>query len=202
MRVAIYVRVSTRSQTVENQLLELRRVAEFRGWRIVREYKDEGISGAIGSRPALDQMIEDARRHKFDLVACWSVDRLGRSLQNVVSTVNDLNEIGVNLYFHTQSIDSSTSSGRLMLSIFASLGSYEREQIKERIAAGLARAKAQGKKLGRPSNMNDSLRAAIVALHGEGMSIRQIAAKLKVGCGTVYRTVQATKDGSDTKVAA
>ena len=122
MKVALYVRVSTKSQTVENQVLELKRVAEFRKWEISKIYRDEGISGAIASRPALDEMLKEAGKHKFQMVLCWSVDRLGRSLLHLIETVNSLHERNVHLYFHQQGIDSSTSAGKLMFSIFGALG--------------------------------------------------------------------------------
>jgi len=203
MRVAIYTRVSTNHQTTENQTLELRRVAECRGWKIVKEYTDEGISGAKGrtDRPALDAMLKAATRRDFDLVATFAVDRLGRSLQNLLETVNELHSVGCELYFHQQAIDTSTPAGQLALSVFGAMAQFERSLMRERVAAGLARAKANGTKLGRPSNMNDGLRAAIVALRNKGQSIRQISAGLGVGVGSVYRTLQAAGLAADTKVA-
>jgi DNA invertase Pin-like site-specific DNA recombinase len=204
MRVAIYTRVSTNHQTTENQRLELRRVAECRGWKIVKEYTDDGISGAKGrdQRPALDAMLKAATRRDFDLVATFAVDRLGRSLQNLLETVNELHSVRCDLYLHQQAIDTSTPAGRLAFSVFGAMAEFERSLIRERVAAGLARAKANGTKLGRPSNMNDGLRAAIVALRGKGQSIRQISAGLGVGVGSVYRVLQAAGLATDTKVAA
>jgi DNA invertase Pin-like site-specific DNA recombinase len=183
MRVAIYTRVSTNHQTTENQRLELRRVAECRGWKIVKEYTDDGISGAKGrdQRPALDAMLKAATRRDFDLVATFAVDRLGRSLQNLLETVNELHSVRCDLYLHQQAIDTSTPAGRLAFSVFGAMAEFERSLIRERVAAGLARAKANGTKLGRPSNMNDGLRAAIVALRGKGQSIRQISAGFGLG---------------------
>jgi DNA invertase Pin-like site-specific DNA recombinase len=189
MKVALYTRVSTNHQTTENQTLDLRKVAAARGWRIVAEFVDDGISGAKGrdSRPALDAMLKAATRREFDLVAVWSVDRLGRSLQHLVETVNDLHAVGVNLYLHTQSLDTSTPSGKLMFSVFGSLAEYERAQIRERVVAGLARAKAQGTRLGRPTNVTPSVKTAVVALRAANHSIRHIAKSLRIGTGSVYR---------------
>jgi DNA invertase Pin-like site-specific DNA recombinase len=204
IRVAIYTRVSTNNQTTENQRIELRRVAAARGWKIVNEFTDEGFSGSKGrdSRPALDAMLKAATRREFDLVAVWSVDRLGRSLQHLVETVNDLHAVGVNLYLHTQSLDTSTPSGKLMFSVFGSLAEYERAQIRERVVAGLARAKAQGTRLGRPTNVTPSVKSAVVALRDAGHSIRHIARSLRIGTGSVYRILRQEADPTPTKVAA
>lgn len=193
MRVAIYTRVSTSHQTTENQRIDLERVAALRGWTLIERYTDEGISGAKGrsDRPALDAMLKDAVRGKFDLIAVWSLDRLGRSLQHLIETVNQLQEVGVDLYMHQQAIDTSTASGKLAFSIFGAFAEFERSIIRERVRSGLDRAKRNGTKLGRPTNLNDAVRSAIVALRSKDVSIRQIASQLRVGTGTVYKVLQA-----------
>lgn len=193
LKVAIYVRVSTSNQSTENQVYELQRVAAARGWEIFGSYADEGISGCKDrtQRPALNSLMKDAVRGKFDLIAVWSIDRLGRSLQHLVETVNELRSVGVDLYVHQQALDTSTPAGKLAFSVFGSLAEYERELIRERVKAGLERAKRNGVKLGRPTNLNDTVRAAIVALRSKELSIRQIAKNLKVGTGTVYKVLQA-----------
>ena len=193
MRVAIYSRVSTSHQTTQNQRLELERVANLRGWEIVGQYTDDGISGSKGrkDRPSLDSMLKAATQRKFDLIAVWSVDRLGRSLQHLVETVNELHSVGVDLYIHQQALDTSTPSGKLAFSVFGALAEYERELIRERVRVGLERAKLNGKKLGRPTNLNDSVKAAIVTLRSKEHSIRDIAAQLRVGVHTVYKVLQA-----------
>ena len=198
IRVAIYTRVSTGTQTTENQKIELRRVADARGWHIACEFSDEGYSGNKGrdQRPALDSMLKGATRGEFDMVAVWSVDRLGRSLQHLVETVNELHSVNVNLYLHTQSLDTSTPSGKLMFSVFGSLAEYERAQIRERVVAGLARAKAQGVRLGRPTNITPSVKSAVLALRNSGHSIRHIAKNLRIGTGSVYRILA---DSSNTE---
>ena len=136
-------------------------------------------------------MLKDAVRGKFDLIAVWSLDRLGRSLQHLIETVNQLQEVGVDLYMHQQAIDTSTASGKLAFSIFGAFAEFERSIIRERVRSGLDRAKRNGTKLGRPTNLNDAVRSAIVALRSKDVSIRQIASQLRVGTGTVYKVLQA-----------
>jgi DNA invertase Pin-like site-specific DNA recombinase len=193
MRVAIYTRVSTHHQTTDNQRDELLRVASLRNWQIVESFTDEGISGSKGraDRPALDALLKSAVRRKFDLIAVWSIDRLGRSLQHLVETVNELQSVGVDLYIHQQAIDTSTPAGKLAFSVFGALAEYERELIRERVKAGIDRARRNGTKLGRPTNLNETVRAAIVALRAQDLSIRKIAAQLRVGTGTVYSVLEA-----------
>lgn len=191
-RAALYYRVSTPAQTTENQRLDLERVAASRGWSVVTTYSDEGIGGAKDrdARPGLDALLKAATRGEFDLVALWSIDRLGRSLQQLVETVNELHALGVDLYIHQQALDTSTPAGKLAFAVFGALAEYERELLRERVKAGLQRAKSQGTKLGRPTNLNDSVRAAIIALRARDVSIRRIAAQLRVGTGTVYRCLR------------
>ncbi len=193
-KVAIYARVSTDKQTTENQLTELRAVANRMGYEIVQEYVENGISGAKSrsDRPYLDAMLKDAVRGRFDMVLCWSIDRLGRSLQNLVEILNELQSLKVDLYFLQQGMDTSAPSGRMMFSIFGALAEYERNLIRERVIAGQKRAVANGVKIGRPSKMNDGLRSAIQLLREKGMGIKQIARELKVGIGTVYKSTNAT----------
>jgi DNA invertase Pin-like site-specific DNA recombinase len=187
-RVAAYYRVSTPSQTAENQRHDLERVAAARGWNIVAQFSDDGISGAKdrSKRPALDALLKAATRGEFQQLAVWSIDRLGRSLQQLVETVNELQSLGVDLYVHKQAIDTSTPAGKLAFSVFGALAEYERELIRERVRAGLDRARRNGVRLGRPSNMNDTVRAAIVALRGKGVPVRKIASQLRIGTGSIY----------------
>jgi DNA invertase Pin-like site-specific DNA recombinase len=187
-KVAVYARVSTDKQTCDNQLIELRAVAERCGYTIVQEFVDSGISGAKGraDRPALDAMMKASNQRKFDMILVWSIDRLGRSLQNLVELLNDLETMKVDLMFLQQGMDTSTSSGRMMFSIFGALAEFERNLIRERVVAGQNRAKARGVKMGRPSKMNDGLRSAIQLLRENGMGIKQIAKECGVGVGTVY----------------
>jgi DNA invertase Pin-like site-specific DNA recombinase len=192
MQTALYLRVSTAHQTADNQLHELERVAAARGWNIVRTFRDDGISGAKGrdGRPALDALLKAATRREFDLIAVWSIDRLGRSLQHLVTTVNDLHASGVQLYFHQNAIDTTTPSGKLLFSVMGSFAEYERELIRERIKLGMERARKEGKSLGRPSSVTDSTRAAIVELYKKGMSPKKISQTLRCGVGTAFHTLK------------
>lgn len=184
-RVALYLRVSTDSQTVENQRLELKAVADRLGWTIVEELADEGISGAKGrdQRPAFDRLMKMVARKEIDLIACWSVDRLGRSLQHLVAFLGEINDRGVDLYLHTQGLDTSTPSGRAMFGMLSVFSNFEREMIRSRIVAGLARS---DKKPGRPS-LPPIMVEKIQRTLRSGLSINATAKRLKVGVGTVHR---------------
>ena len=191
-RIAIYARVSTDKQTVDNQLIELRSLCERLGYTIVQEYTDSGISGAKSrdERPALDLLLKDATRRKFDMVMCWSIDRLGRSLQHLVEILNELQALKIDLFFQQQGMDTSTPSGRMIFSVFGAIGEFERNLIRERVLAGQQRAKANGVKIGRPSKMNDGMKFAVKLLREKGMGIKQIARELQIGVGTVYSVMQ------------
>ena len=190
-KVCLYCRVSTTHQTSENQLRELRAVAERMGYEIVSEFIDNGISGAKSrkDRPALDEMMKLATQRKFEMVMCWSIDRLGRSLQHLVEILNELQAMKIDLFFMQQGMDTTTPSGRMIFSVFGAIGEFERNLIQERVIAGQQRAKASGVHIGRPTKMNDGMRSAIKAMHQNGISIRQIAKACKVGIGTVYSAI-------------
>ena len=187
-RIAIYARVSTNQQTCENQLTELRAVADRAGYQIVAEFLDEGISGAKGrqNRPALDRMLKECNRRRFDLVMCWDISRLGRSVQNLIEIMNELQSLKVDLFFLQQGMDTSTASGRMMFSVFGALAEYERELIRERVLAGQARAKAAGVKFGRPRTITENTKQAIRLMRDQGVGIRKIARTLGIGVSTCY----------------
>lgn len=189
-RVALYVRVSTDKQTVENQQIELEKVAKQRGWEIVAIYADNGVSGAKGRehRKQFDKLIKDATRAKFDIVAAWSVDRLGRSMQHLVTFLNELHEVGCDLYLHQQGIDTTTPAGRALFGMSAVFAEFERSMIQERVKAGLERAKKKGKKLGRPT-INEKTKTIILNAHREKMSIRKAAALANVSIGTAHNII-------------
>jgi DNA invertase Pin-like site-specific DNA recombinase len=149
MRAAIYARVSTLDQHSENQLAELRQYVERRG-RTAVEYVDEGVSGSKDRRPALDEMIKAARRRRFDVLVCWRLDRLGRNLRHLILLLDELQALGVAFVTLGEGIDTSTPAGRLQSHILSAIAEFERSRIQERVVAGLARARAQGKRLGRP----------------------------------------------------
>ncbi|HEX7876122.1 MAG TPA: recombinase family protein [Sphingobium sp.] len=184
-RIAIYTRVSTDSQTTENQRRELLAVAERNGWHIVAEISDQGISGAKGrdQRPGLDTLMKMIARREIDMVATWAVDRLGRSLQHLVTFLTEIQAKGVDLYLHQQALDTSTPSGRAMFGMLSVFADFEREMIRSRIISGLARST---KKAGRPSldpDKSDKIRRSLT----KGVSINATAKKLKVGVATVHR---------------
>lgn len=162
MRAAIYVRVSTFDQEPENQLAELRQYVAARGWTAV-EYIDRGISGAKDSRPALDQLVADARRRKFDVLLCWRLDRLGRNLKHLITLLEDLQALGIAFVSLAEGIDATTPAGKLQMHILGAIAEFERGRIVERVMAGLQRARAQGRTLGRPKGNVPVDRLASVA---------------------------------------
>jgi DNA invertase Pin-like site-specific DNA recombinase len=149
MKAAVYARVSTVDQEPENQLQELRRYCQSRGWPI-RVFVDRGISGAKDRRPALDELLRDAKRRRFDVLVCWRLDRLGRSLKHLITLLDELQVLGVAFVSLAEGIDATTPAGKLQMHILGAIAEFERERIRERVLAGLRRAKAQGKRLGRP----------------------------------------------------
>jgi DNA invertase Pin-like site-specific DNA recombinase len=182
MRVATYARVSTTDQTVDNQLLELRRYVEARQWTPT-EYVDVGVSGAKDRRPELDRLLADAKRRKFDVLVCWRLDRLGRNLKHLVVLLDELQALGIAFVSMGEGIDCTTPAGRLQLHVLAALAEFERGRIQERVKAGLARVRASGKRLGRP-------RAHLAAADVErtmSLSVRQAAKILSVPPSVLYR---------------
>ena len=192
-KVCIYARVSTDKQTVSNQLQELHKVAERHSWEVVAEYKDRSISGAKGrdKRPQFDAMLKAANRLELDIIMSWSVDRLGRSLQHLVEFLGDIQQKGVDLYLHQQNIDTSTPSGKAMFQMVGVFAEFERAMIQERVKAGLARARKQGKVLGRPK-VSESTEADIRKLRATGMGMLAIAKELGIGTSVVQRVVKVT----------
>jgi DNA invertase Pin-like site-specific DNA recombinase len=204
-RVGIYIRVSTDGQTTANQRRELEAVAARSDWEVVGIYEDAGISGSKGrdKRPGFDRLLRDATARKIDMVAAWSVDRLGRSLQHLVSFLNELQAFGCDLYLHQQALDTSTPSGRAMFQMCGVFAEFERSMIVERVNAGLKRAKAQGVKLGRGRRKDGTrsldeerwgmsraeLEKRILRLHKGGMGVLKIGKELGVGTGLVQGVV-------------
>jgi len=196
MRVALYARVSTHEQTTENQLLELRRYVEARGWSAV-EYVDEGVSGSKDRRPALDQLTADVRRHKVEAVVCWRLDRLGRNLRHLVLLLDEWQARGIAFVTLGEGIDTSTAAGRLVAGVLGSIAEFERARIQERIHAGLRRARAQGKRLGRRRS------GAARQLDGcIGLSHSAAAAQLGVSAATVKRWRRAQRGAGSEPVSS
>lgn len=190
-QVAIYARVSTDGQTTENQLLELTQVAERHGWQVTATFVDEGISGAKGRdrRPGFNALHRTIARKEVDMVMAWSVDRLGRSLQDLVGFLGELHGKGVDLYLHQQGLDTSTPAGRAMFGMLGVFAEFERSLIQERVRAGLARARAKGRRLGRPRTVTPGVVRQIVAARARGDSLRKIADDLGVGASSVRRAL-------------
>jgi DNA invertase Pin-like site-specific DNA recombinase len=205
-RVGIYIRVSTDGQTTANQRRELEAVAARSGWEVVGIYEDAGISGANGreKRPGFDRLLKDATARQVDMIAAWSVDRLGRSLQHLVGFLNELQALGCDLYLHQQALDTSTPSGRAMFQMCGVFAEFERAMIVDRVKAGLKRAKAAGVEMGRGKRKDgersadeerwgmsrDQLEKRILSLHKGGMGILKIGKTLGVGTALVQGVVR------------
>jgi DNA invertase Pin-like site-specific DNA recombinase len=193
-RVALYARVSTDKQSTENQLTELRDAAKRMGWDVVEEFVDHGISGAKSrkDRPKLDAMLKGVSRKDFDIVAAWSVDRLGRSLIDLVGLLQELHSTGIDLYLHQQGINTTTPAGKALFGMMGVFAEFERGMIQERVKSGLIRAKKHGTKsgkaIGRPATSPET-EASIRELRAQGMGMLKIAKQLKCGVSVVQRVV-------------
>ena len=187
-RAALYLRVSTIDQTTANQERELRQVAERAGWEVDKVYKDRGISGSKGrdKRPAFDALHKAAARREIDIVMAWSVDRLGRSLQDLVVFLSEIHAAGVDLFLHQQGLDTTTPAGKALFQMMGVFAEFERSMIQERVRAGLRRAQDDGKKLGRP-RIARQLEERILAALKAGETIRGVADKFDVNPSTVQR---------------
>src|SRR6266576_4985549 len=192
-RVAIYLRVSTSKQDTDNQRRELEAVAERSGWKVVKVYEDAGISGAKGrdQRPGLNAMMKAVNAREFDMVAAWSVDRLGRSLTDLLAILQGLHDKGVDLFLHQQGLDTSTTAGKAMFQMLGVFAEFERGIIRERVNAGLARARAKGTKLGR-RRVKPDVEKRILSLRKSGMGILKIGREIGVGTSVVQRVIGAS----------
>jgi DNA invertase Pin-like site-specific DNA recombinase len=190
-RAVLYLRVSTIEPTTANQERELREIASRTGWKIAKVYKDHGISGAKGreKRPAFDALCRDAAKRQFDIVMAWSVDRLGRSLQDLVGFLSELHAMRIDLFLHQQGIDTTTPAGRVMFQMMGVFAEFERAMIQERVRAGLKRARSEGQTLGRPPIAPELEKRIHEALKAPGRKegVRKIAARFGVAVGTVRR---------------
>jgi len=189
MKCAIYSRTSTDRQTITNQLNVLREIAERKGYEIVDEFADEGISGAKGrnERKGFDNLITGAVKKDFDLILVWSVDRLGRSLQDLVSFLNEIKSVNCNLYIHQSGLDTSTPTGSAMFAMIGIFAELERSIIKNRVIAGQQRAKLEGKHIGRPSKSVDKVVVEkVLKMRSQGIGIRKIATENSLGVNTIY----------------
>lgn len=196
-RAAIYARVSTDSQTTDNQLQQLREIAQAKGWEVVAEYVDHGVSGAKGrdKRPQFDALHRGAVRSEFDIIMSWSVDRLGRSLQDLVAFLGELQGNGVDLFLYQQDVNTATPGGRALFQMMGVFAEFERGIIQERVKSGLARAKAQGRVGGRP-RIGEDVEAEIHRLRATGMGFNKIGKAVGCAPGTVMRVVKDAEPSS------
>jgi len=189
-RVALYARVSTKNngQDPRAQIELLREYAGRREWTITEEYVDEGFSGAKSDRPALHRLMNDARRRKFDVVAVWKFDRFGRSLRDLVNSLEEFKSLGIEFVSLTEAIDTSSTLGHVMFALIGAMAQFERELIRERVAMGMERARRQGRRIGRPRVIVDV--EIIRRLRANGMSLRAIARKTGVSSTTVMELLR------------
>ena len=187
-KVAIYVRVSTSGQTVENQEREILAHCQRQGWTIHKVYRDEGFSGAVAVRPALTEMLADARLGRFNLLVVWKIDRLARSISHLLEVLTELKGLGIGFVSLTEAINTETAQGRMLCSFLAAIAEFERELIQERVRSGIARARSQGIAIGRPRRGFDVAKA--MELKNQGLGYKQIAKSLNVPRSTIHRALK------------
>ena len=188
LRVALYARVSTTEQSTESQLLDLRRYVRERGWDIFREFVDEGISGTKDSRPALNELMDDAKKRRFDVVLVWRFDRFARSTKHLILALEEFKNLGIDFVSFQENIDTSSPLGSAIFTIISAVAQLERDIIAERVKAGLRKAKENGKKLGRPRiKVSEN---QLLMLSEKGLSIRQIARQVNLSVTTVARRLK------------
>jgi len=192
MKPAIYVRVSTVDQSLDNQLDDLKKYIQQRGWEEAVVYSDHGVSGAKDRRPALDDLLKAARRRQIDVVVCWRLDRFGRSLRHLLNVLQELEALGVGFISLNEGLDATTPAGRLQMHLLGAFAEFERARIQERVRAGLARAWRQGKRLGRPPRRITSRELQLT----HGLSLRAAARELGVSSTHVHRARRAAAEGS------
>jgi len=187
-RIAIYARVSTTDQSTESQLLDLRRYTRERGWTIFKEYCDNGVSGTTESRPALNRLMNDAKKRRFDVVLVWRFDRFARSTKHLILALEEFRNLGIDFVSYQENIDTSSPLGSAIFTIISAVAQLERDIIAERVKAGLRRAKENGKKLGRPKASVDTEK--IRRLRSEGLSLRAISQEIGISRTTVSQILQ------------
>ena len=194
-RAVLYLRVSKHEQTIENQRIELERVAAAKGWKVIATFKDEGVSGAFGRevRAQYDSMLKQGVQAKFDVVLAWDVSRLSRSLVDLVTTLDELHACGIDLYLHQQAIDTTTPAGKAMFQMCGVFAEFERGILSERVKAGLNRARAEGKKLGRPIKVVNIKK--MLEDRCRGKTIRQIASEQKMSVGKIHKVLLENENG-------
>ncbi len=187
-RVALYVRVSTKDQSVDMQLNDLERYNKERGFKVFNTYKYNGVSGTQESRPALSELMNDAKKRKFDIILVWRFDRFARSTKHLVNALYEFRNLGIDFISYQENIDTSSPLGEAIFTIISAMATLERDIIAERVRGGLRKAKANGKRLGRPKHTVDTEK--VVEHRKQKKSIRQIASEMNLSRGTVERTLK------------
>jgi len=187
-RVALYARVSAKGQSTDQQIDQLRSAANLHGYTIIKEYVDDGISGIHGRdrRPALDEMLNDCLKRRFDLVMTVSIDRIGRNISNLIETVNHIQSAKIDICFLREALDTTSPAGKMMLHLFGIIGSYVRDMILERTQRGREFAKKNGVVFGRPRVVTETTRKTVRMMREQGVSIKDISTTLNLGKSTVY----------------
>jgi len=189
MKIALYTRVSTHDQSVEMQLSDLRRYCQERKFRVFKEYNDEGISGAKDKRPALDELMEDARKKRFEAVLCWRFDRFARSTKHLITALEEFKHLGIEFISYQENIDTSSPLGKAIFTIVSAIAELERNIIAERVKAGIRRAKENGKTLGRPKRLNLNVED-LQKMRDQGLSFKKIGEKVNACPATIYQTLR------------
>lgn len=189
-KAAIYTRVSTQDQSVDMQVSDLRRYCEQRSFEVYKEYSDQGVSGTKDHRPALDQLMADARKRRFDVVACWRFDRWARSTKHLITALEEFRHLGIDFISFQENIDTSSPLGKAVFTIVSAIAELEKNIIVERVKAGLRNAKAKGKRLGRRPLIDARLLRTVSDMRGRGMSIRGISNELGVSKSLVHKSIK------------
>ena len=190
MKIAIYTRVSTQDQSVEMQNSDLKRYCDQRGIEVYKEYSDQGISGTKDKRPALDELMSDAKKRKFDVVLVWRFDRFARSTKHLITALEEFRHLGINFISYQENIDTSSPLGKAMFTIVSAIAELERNILLERVRAGLKRAKENGRILGRPKRLDLDVKELQKMREKEKLSFRQIAKRVKACPATVYKSLK------------
>ena len=189
MKVALYTRVSTNDQSVEMQTSDLKRYCAQRGFEVYKEYCDQGISGVKDKRPALDELMSDAKKRKFDTVLCWRFDRFARSTKHLITSLEEFRHLGIDFVSYQENIDTNSPLGKAMFTIVSAIAELERNILLERVRAGLKRAKENGAILGRPKRLDLDVKE-LQKMRKKGLSFRQIAKRVKASPATVYKSLK------------
>jgi DNA invertase Pin-like site-specific DNA recombinase len=190
MKVAIYTRVSTNDQSVQMQSFDLKGYCQQRGFEVYKEYSDQGVSGTKDKRPALDELMDDARKKKFDAVLCWRFDRIARSTKHLITALEEFRHLNIDFISYQENIDTSSPLGKAMFTIVSAIAELERNILLERVRAGLKRAKENGAILGRPRRLDLDIKKLQEMRNKEKLSLREIAKRVKASPATVYKSLK------------